>query len=291
MAANAKNNISPQTQSDATDTSQKEVLPTVKNDSEIKTSQTLSQLLEDKDEDTLRNQNTQDQHEDKSIQPICFHYKRGNCKYGMAGNECKYRHPKKCRKFMAYGDKDTKRGCTKGRSCEFYHPRLCRNSVSKKECLHIDCKFVHLKGTRRTKEIKSQNMDNRIEGPHLHEPITTYTYADAAKKNPHQVNQVRPVLQHANANNAIDLSDLLKNIQEKLQTIERQQQNQGEILNGFLGQQQTHYPGEHLNTTQPVLIQQHTVQPPPHTQIHSQVPQYQQQNQVNQPLNQMITHQ
>ena len=120
-----------------------------------------------------------------STKPVCIHYKRGKCRYGLVGKECKYRHPKQCKKYMAFGDKDAKHGCIKGAHCPFFHPRLCRNSTKNKECFHPECKFVHLKGTKRQKSEVQATKITTQQGPLEGENIYPkgYTYADAAKFN------------------------------------------------------------------------------------------------------------
>ena len=196
--------------------------------------------------------------------PICIHYKRGKCRHGLAGTDCKYRHPKQCRKYMAHGDKDKKRGCTLGNKCENFHPRLCKNSIERRECLVPDCRFIHLKGTRRTATVQ-QSQDQGVKilpftpTTQAPQPVTpNYTFADAAKMNlpspqadAQQINSV-----------STEFTTLLKSIQDKLLFIEKQQHGQTEAINGLLQQQHMHqgvqyyYPTGHQTTSQPVQLQQ-----------------------------------
>ena len=66
------------------------------------------------------------------------------------GKKCHYEHPKYCIKYCRNGNQQ-KLGCNKGANCNFFHPVLCKNSVKSKVCTNIECKFIHLKGTRRKK--------------------------------------------------------------------------------------------------------------------------------------------
>ena len=76
---------------------------------------------------------------------------RGTCKYGISGNQCRYRHPKICKKLASHGTQG-ENGCTLGKRCSMFHPIVCKNSLKKNECLIQTCKFLHIKGTRRIKE-------------------------------------------------------------------------------------------------------------------------------------------
>ena len=90
----------------------------------------------------------------KKVKDVCPLYHRGKCPHGFSGRKevdgtmCKKEHPKRCFKYCKFGDKH-KHGCKKGTKCEYHHPLLCKFSVKKRQCLNKDCKFVHLKGTKR----------------------------------------------------------------------------------------------------------------------------------------------
>ena len=84
--------------------------------------------------------------------PICTFLKQGRCKHGLSGKTdgtCPHRHPQTCRKFLANGNRN-RGGCKRGESCYFFHPQLCFSSLQSRTCLREDCKFVHIKGTRRS---------------------------------------------------------------------------------------------------------------------------------------------
>ena len=80
---------------------------------------------------------------------ICSFYRKGICKHGSAGKECKFRHPKVCKKLVNHGNRG-ELGCKVGGKCTMFHPFVCRNSQRYMECLNEHCRFLHIKGTRRT---------------------------------------------------------------------------------------------------------------------------------------------
>ena len=85
-------------------------------------------------------------------QPICPHYKRGTCRHGLSGNSkggCSKAHPRACPKLIQHGTRGPL-GCNKGANCEMFHPRMCSQSLQARECLTMDCKLRHVKGTIRT---------------------------------------------------------------------------------------------------------------------------------------------
>ena len=87
---------------------------------------------------------------EKSKKQICPLYVQGTCPHGLRGVNCQYEHPKRCRRFSAYGT-DPHRGCRRGRDCWFYHPKHCQNSVQMKLCLNTKCPLAHLAGTSKGK--------------------------------------------------------------------------------------------------------------------------------------------
>ena len=42
------------------------------------------------------------------------------------------------------------KGCNKGSDCEFFHPQLCNRSVKHHVCYNVNCRYFHVKGTKRT---------------------------------------------------------------------------------------------------------------------------------------------
>ena len=83
----------------------------------------------------------------RNLKKLCKYYVSRKCKHGVKGVGCSYDHPKKCLKFVSYGDKSS-RGCKKGKKCSFYHPPLCYNAMNEGYCSRESCKYHHVKGTR-----------------------------------------------------------------------------------------------------------------------------------------------
>ena len=93
---------------------------------------------------------------------LCKFYKKGICKHGIKGQNCKYDHPKTCRKLLMHGNKGT-RGCKEGRDCNDFHPRMCANSIKMGECYQQNCPFMHIKGTKRIQKPSSNQKGNQLE--------------------------------------------------------------------------------------------------------------------------------
>ena len=74
---------------------------------------------------------------------ICAFYKKGDCKFGKKGRECKYMHPPQCLKFQRHGDGTN--GCRKGTKCEYFHPHTCRFSADGGHCGDHKCKRLHVR--------------------------------------------------------------------------------------------------------------------------------------------------
>ena len=105
----------------------------------------------DGDNDTLINDNggTPDRvheidltRESEKSPKICSFFMKGKCKHGARGKECKFTHPPLCKKYMNYGNKDS-RGCKGG--CNKLHPKLCPKSLTTKGCDRNCSYFYHAK--------------------------------------------------------------------------------------------------------------------------------------------------
>lgn len=85
---------------------------------------------------------------------ICQRYINNQCPHGLNGNKvvngatCSDLHPRRCYRYCRFGTK-RKGGCQKGESCTRFHPKLCKNSIRSLSCYNENCKFVHLKSTKR----------------------------------------------------------------------------------------------------------------------------------------------
>jgi DNA-directed RNA polymerase subunit M/transcription elongation factor TFIIS len=100
--------------------------------------------------------------------PVCIHYKRGACRYGMSGQGCQFRHPRPCRKLLNHGN-STNGGCTKGRKCEFLHPKMCYNSLYKKACYNSECEFKHVRGTWKKEPGSHETIPRHQNAPRRYE--------------------------------------------------------------------------------------------------------------------------
>ena len=124
---------------------------------------------------------TNDEHltrENKNQQrPICQRYRRGTCPHGISGErevdgkKCQFSHIKRCQQYCKFGS-GGELGCQEGRSCKLMHPVLCKFSVKYRCCLNLDCKFTHLKFTKRYKQHTTNTTisDNTIRGTVAEEP-------------------------------------------------------------------------------------------------------------------------
>jgi hypothetical protein len=83
---------------------------------------------------------------DKKTKTLCRFFARGHC---TRKQECRFDHPKICNTFRQHGStSNSSQGCNG--KCEAFHPNACRNSIKDKTCSWKDCRFFHLKGTKRT---------------------------------------------------------------------------------------------------------------------------------------------
>ena len=83
---------------------------------------------------------------------VCWFYKQGRCKHGISGRKdglCNHAHPKPCKNFITNGDRG-QRGCKKGGQCQFFHPKVCNTSLNERLCTNADCKYLHIRGTKRS---------------------------------------------------------------------------------------------------------------------------------------------
>ena len=109
----------------------------------------------------------------------CSLYLDGKCPHGISGKKngvCIDRHPKRCHKFMRWGDKGDK-GCRGG--CHKLHPALCPKSLYLK-CSDIQCPHpLHtLKCVRPKKDTVKDLTQKRALQPRRNNPL-------APRKNSH----------------------------------------------------------------------------------------------------------
>ena len=106
----------------------------------------------------------------KKSASVCRYFRRGTCRHGLRGNECKFTHPQMCRKYLQHGTHQPT-GCNLGKRCKFFHPLMCMDSLRKSECYNDDCTYHHVKGTRRQpKHVQNhQGSTNHPPKPLSHE--------------------------------------------------------------------------------------------------------------------------
>ena len=78
----------------------------------------------------------------------CKFFAKGSCKHGAKGENCEYKHPEVCQKFIQFGTRQP-RGCNLAKACSRFHPRMCINSLRSSKCLDQQCRLRHTKGTAR----------------------------------------------------------------------------------------------------------------------------------------------
>ena len=126
---------------------------------------------------------------------ICPLYKKMLCPHGLTGkrliNEapCNKAHPPRCLKYCRFAN-DNKLVCTKGKEYKYYYPTLCYHSVKRRVCLVVDCKFTHLKGTKKYDpdlRVNQRSQQNKDHIPVPGQPQVRVTATPIA--------QVRTVLQ------------------------------------------------------------------------------------------------
>lgn len=93
--------------------------------------------------------------------PICKHYKRNSCRYGISGKNCRYSHPRICRRLLLGGN-DPRKGCSRGKHCNDYHPKMCYTTLKGKTCTNSRCNFTHVSGLRKIGD--SKYIDNQQDG-------------------------------------------------------------------------------------------------------------------------------
>lgn len=87
---------------------------------------------------------------------VCRYFRRGTCKHGLRGADCRYKHPQMCRKFTQHGTRQPN-GCNLGKRCKQFHPLMCLDSLKTSECFNEKCSFNHIKGTRRQPKLIRNN--------------------------------------------------------------------------------------------------------------------------------------
>ena len=86
---------------------------------------------------------------------LCRYYARGRCNRPQ---DCRFDHPSVCKKFRQWGSiSNSTKGCDG--KCDNFHPNACRSSLKDKTCSWTDCRFFHLKGTKKTTSKSNSNFN------------------------------------------------------------------------------------------------------------------------------------
>ena len=112
------------------------------------------------------------------LNTTCRYFRKGSCKHGMKGRECRYTHPKVCSKFTQHGTRKD-RGCNLGKRCKYFHPQMCLESLRKGQCFSTKCPFNHIKGTKRHPSV----IDNKVESVSPQSQIKTTDVLPSPDKN------------------------------------------------------------------------------------------------------------
>ena len=135
----------------------------IQNSSSVSQQNLSSQSLEvdqlaSKLEDAKREQEKSES-KPNSCKHVCPRLCEGTCPHGISGkkaaegkDKCELFHPKRCWKYMRHYTHET-RGCKDGENCAYLHVNLCKSSVDTKKCKNVDCKLMHLVGTKRPKSM------------------------------------------------------------------------------------------------------------------------------------------
>ena len=140
---------------------------------------------------------------------MCIHYKRGKCRYGASGQECKFKHPKLCQKLIKFGDKGPN-GCQKGSQCELLHPLMCYNSLNKKACYNNFCKYRHVRGTWH-KDPGSVQLAQRPDG--------RQPYFDQTQNRPVPLNAQQPNTETGHGIQQCDFLEIMRALQQNMMVI------------------------------------------------------------------------
>ena len=198
------------------------------------------------------NEEIDDADRSEDQRPMCRFFLRSRCKHGISGKDCRFQHKKVCRKFLNNG-RHRQYGCNKGQSCDFFHVKMCYSSLNEQVCFKPDCRFLHIKGTRRYEENHS-------------------SYENQAQNNPENTNSSESRTNRSEPNNAWNPPSenpfllITKQLSAQLAEMQRQQNF---ILNRIQMQnpQQLQPPQQVQNHHQP----QPSSQVPPNPQLPPQV--------------------
>ena len=222
----------------------------------------------------------------KSEMDTCKYFLRSRCKWGLLGKNCRFKHLKVCPKLINNGNK-APYGCTKGPHCPLFHPKICWSSLSNRTCALERCRFVHIKGTNRSRDVTPlmqvhtgpvwNNGNQPTSHPSTHNTQPPPSSQPQISNQPSTPNQQPPPHQQ----NELSFLDLMKEMKQQL---EREMKEQREQLLGIHRQQlqlSQGYQALQNQITQPTQ----RAQPVMHLPVqHTPMSQIQMQQHQNQPI-------
>lgn len=242
------------------------------------------------DDTTNTNSSASHTNDNKTIEKkdiTCRFFKKGTCRHGAKGEECKFTHPELCKKFTQHGTRQP-RGCNKGSHCKYLHPQMCMNSLRKGICLSQSCRYRHIKGTTRHKADGETNAPSHTTPANKPEPESERP-TSAETENTTSAHPQNAQKQAVNTDHFLDVirqmkAEILAEMDKKI---------------GMVSQMQAHhqpmfYPPHKLPTDQPTPQLPHQMLLQHHQQIQQQqhqhqlqqlqlMNQHQQQTRMNQP--------
>ena len=168
--------------------------------------------------------------------PICPQYKYGRCP-NYETCQLTYYHPRRCRNMLSLGK------CRFGDKCRFYHPKICFNSMKDRKCTNLECRFFHLKYTRRYEEALS----NQLHSEHHGQQPSSQDHA--TQSNYHQSYQPQPVQPSFLSEHIKETNNTLKQLQtliSNLITNQNRQEQQNHYEQEFPYPSQNHHQVTHL---------------------------------------------
>ena len=153
----------------------------------------------------------------KKIETICRYFRRGICKHGLRGVECRYQYPRMCRKYIEHGTRKPN-GCTLGKNCKQFHPLMCLDSLRKAECYDENCTYHHIKGTKRQPALvkNTQQSCQKSSQPEKEKPTTDII----SQENENQTGHFLEVIRLMKAEILSEMNQKIASLTAQIQSIQ-----------------------------------------------------------------------
>ena len=222
-----KLSLSEEDKDDSGENKEEETQPNVKKPETLRNAATQQQQTDEEDAFQIANHHQgredfvsllRDTPMEQEKKAKCRFFLKGTCKFGLSGKECKFEHPKVCKKFTQHGTRQP-RGCKLGQSCKDYHPKMCLNSLRKGECFSESCKYNHVKGTKRhPPQIKMNTTQSAVTSSDAH--VTAPT---AAMAEPESNGNFLELIRHMKADILQTFEEKMKQLTNAISVIQAQQ--------------------------------------------------------------------